>query len=477
MTTILTLFTIIGLLGAFDTLYHHEIKERLPWRPEVKSELKAHALRNVFYGIIFLSLGWMQWNGFFAWLFLAMLLTEIAVTFWDFALESKVRKVPAPEIIVHTLLGIVYGATLSFLIPEVLTWSESSSGFTFVEYGFFSVIMSVYALAVWVFALRDFSRAKEIDNFKQVYKMNLEDKNQKVLITGGSGFIGSKIAQTLINDGHEVTVLTRNFKASIEKFSKQITLMESLQGCEKPFDIIVNLAGEKINQRWTKQSKESILNSRIEITDEVVSFIKNAKTKPRLLLSSSGTGIYEASLTKEFTELSEVRKGTLTSDVCMAWEEKANEAKEYTRVVTLRTGLVLATDGGMLAEMLTAFDLCVGGKLGDGKQMMPWIDMHDLLGIVEKVMNDESIDGAVNATAPNPVSNMEFSQTLAKAMRRPMFLTTPTFMMYVLFGKEMVDELLLKGRIVLPQKIQEHGYEFRFQRLEKSTNNLFNKEK
>jgi NAD dependent epimerase/dehydratase family enzyme len=109
--------------------------------------------------------------------------------------------------------------------------------------------------------------------------------------------------------------------------------------------------------------------------------------------------------------------------------------------------------------------------------MMPWIDMHDLLGIVEKVINDESINGAVNATAPNPVNNLEFSKTLAKAMRRPLFLTTPTFLMYVLFGKEMVDELLLKGRSVLPMKIQEHGYAFRFSNLEASMNNLFNKEK
>jgi len=109
MTTILTFFTIIGLLGAFDTLYHHEFKERLSWRPQVKDELKAHVIRNVFYGVIFFSLAWVEWHGIFAWLFLSLLLIEIFVTFWDFALESKVRNVPAPEIIVHTLLGIVYG--------------------------------------------------------------------------------------------------------------------------------------------------------------------------------------------------------------------------------------------------------------------------------------------------------------------------------------------------------------------------------
>lgn len=473
MTTILILFTIIGLLGAFDTLYHHEIKERRPWRPEVKDELKAHALRNVFYGVIFLSLGWMQWQGLLAWLFLAILLTEIFVTFWDFALENRVRNVPAPEIIVHTLLGIVYGATLSFLIPEVMSWSENETAFVGVEYGLFSWVMMMYALAVWIFALHDFSRAKEINNFRQEYSISLAQKKQKVLITGGSGFIGSKVTQALIDDGHDVTLLTRNFTKSSQKFTKQIRLIESLEGCEEHFDIIVNLAGEKINQRWTKESKEAILESRVKVTDEVIQFIKRSATKPKVVLSSSGTGIYKNSQDEKFTELSEIDKGTLTADVCREWEAKINEVENETRVVILRTGLVLATDGGVLSEMLPAFDLGVGGRLADGQQMMPWIDIHDMIGIIEKAMNDENLRGVVNATSPNPVNNLAFSKSLAKALRRPLLLSTPIGLMYLLFGKEMVDELLLKGRAVMPEKIQEHGYVFKFPYLEDSMNKLF----
>jgi len=478
MTTVLILFTIIGLMGAFDTLYHHEFKERLPWRPQVKAELQAHALRNVFYFTIFLSLAWVEWHGFFAWVFLAILVAEIFVTFSDFALESKVRTVPAPEIIVHTALGIVYGAVLAYLIPEVLKWKDLETGFTFVNYGFFSFIMTVYALAVLTFAFRDYFRSMEIENFIQHYGMSLKEKKQKVLLTGGSGFIGSKVAQALIDDGHEVSILTRNFKTTVEKFSKKVRLLNALDDDETNYDVVINLAGSPINQRWTEQSKERIVQSRLEISQQVVNYIQRIDKKPKLLISASGTGIYKASEEKEFTESSTLAEGGFTAEVCKSWEAKAKEAEAFgVRVVTLRTGLVLATDGGVLAEMLTAFDLLLGGKLGSGKQMMPWIDMQDMLGVIEHIINTKELNGAVNATAPRPVNNLEFSKTLAKAMRRPMFLTTPTFMLELFYGKEMVKELLLEGRSVLPTKVQASGYEFKFETLEQSMNNLFKKEK
>ena len=140
MTTVLILFTIIGLLGAFDTLYHHEIKERLPWRPEVKDELNIHALRNIFYFMLFISLAWVEWHGILAWVFLAILIVEVFVTFTDFALEGKVRDVPSPEIIVHALLGIVYGGALAYLVPEILAWTKEDTAFTLVNHGVFSWI-------------------------------------------------------------------------------------------------------------------------------------------------------------------------------------------------------------------------------------------------------------------------------------------------------------------------------------------------
>ena len=476
MTTVLILFTIIGLLGAFDTLYHHEFKERLPWRPEVKDELVVHATRNFFYFVLFLSLAWIEWHGVLAWLFLAMLVTEIFVTFWDFALEGKVRDVPAPEIIVHALLGIVYGATLAFLVPIVFIWSEQNSGFSFVEHGIFSPIMTAYALSVLVFAFRDYFRSQEVENFKQIYVMNLEEKEQNILVTGGSGFIGSKVSQALIDDGHRVTVLTRDFNKTIKKFSKQVTLVERLDEVNQDFDVILNFAGESINQKWTEASKKAILQSRVEVTNSVLDYIKRIEKKPRLLISSSGTGIYPTSETEVFTELSDLETKGFLAKVCQQWESIAKEAENYgVRVVPLRTGLVLGIDGGVLAEMLTPFDLCLGGKLGDGKQIMPWIDMHDMLGIVEKVINDENIKEAVNATAPKSVSNEVFSKALAKGLHRPAFLTTQPFMLNALFGKEMTADILLSGRAVLPLKIEEAGYVFKFKTIESSMNNLFNK--
>ncbi|CAA6804121.1 MAG: Cell division inhibitor [uncultured Sulfurovum sp.] len=478
MITALILFTIIGFLGAFDTLYHHEFKERLPWRPEVQDELKIHALRNVFYFIIFISLAWIEWHGILAWVFLAILLAEVFVTFTDFALEGKVRDVPSPEIIIHALLGIVYGAALAYLIPEVLGWTNAVSGFNLVNHGLLSWVMTAYALAVLVFAFRDHFRSLEVDNFKQTYAISLKEKKQQVLITGGSGFIGSKVAQALIEDGHEVSILTRSFKTTAQKFSKQLTLLESLDEVENAYEIILNLAGSPINQRWNKENREKIVKSRLTITQEVVKYIQRIDKKPKLLISSSGTGIYEESLTEEFNELSALSSSSFTAEVCKAWEAEAQKAEKYgVRVVPLRTGLVLATDGGVLSQMLPAFDLCLGGKLGSGKQMMPWIDMQDMLGVIEHIINNNELEGVVNATAPMPVNNLVFSKSLAKAMRRPILLPTPVFMLNLLYGKEMVQELLLEGRSVYPVKVQERGYEFKFKTLEASMNNLFKGEK
>ena len=272
--------------------------------------------------------------------------------------------------------------------------------------------------------------------------------------------------------------MTRNFKTTAGKFSKQVRFLETLEGVSTKYDVILNLAGSPINQRWSKENKEEIVKSRLSITQEIVKYIKGVDIKPKLLISSSGTGIYESSLTKEFNELSLLSSSSFTAEVCTSWETEAQKSEEYgVRVVPLRTGLVLGIDGGVLAQMLPSFDLCLGGKLGTGKQMMPWIDKQDMLGIIEHIINNKELKGAVNATAPKPVNNLEFSQTLAKALRRAILLPTPLFMLNLLYGKEMVQELLLEGRSVLPTKIQEHGYQFKFETLEQSMNNLFKKEK
>lgn len=480
---LLIAFTIQGLLGAFDTIYHHELTERLPWRQTAAKELKLHGVRNFIYSIIFLSLAWITWNGIFTYFFVAMFLIELLITLIDFVEEDKTRKLPATERITHTILALNYGIILALLVPILVEWSRQPSGFVKVDFGFLSWIMTLYAAGVFIWSIRDLLRgvslAKEPSQSTVKFPA-LHQPNQNILIAGGTGFIGKPFSQALINQGHNVTILTRNMEKAGSLFHGKVSLVNSLDALQnnERFDIIINLAGETMGQRWTAKSKPEMLASRINMTRQLINLMGRLQTKPSLFINSSAIGIYGTDDSTIFTENTPSMYdaiGAFPREICEQWEAEAQKAKQLgVRTCLLRTGIVLESDGGALAKMLFPFEFGLGGPIGNGKQWFSWIHRDDMIRLIIHLINNTTLSGAINVTAPEPVTNKSFSKALGRAMKRPAILPLPAFQVKLLFG-EMGSAILLAGQKVLPERALESGFHFNYPTIDTALERIFAK--
>jgi len=290
----------------------------------------------------------------------------------------------------------------------------------------------------------------------------------RILVTGGTGFIGERLCYRLAGQGHKLSVLTRNSSRArrllgqfdIETFS---TLDEW-----KPdigFDAIINLAGEPIMaKRWTEERKRILWESRVTLTEKLVERIAAAEHKPSVLISGSAVGIYGNQGDELLDEASQTRD-EFGHRLCKAWEDAAIQAAKCgTRVCLLRTGLVVGKHGGFLERMLLPFKLCLGGKIGDGRQWMSWIHIDDHIALTEHLLTSRELKGPFNATAPNPVTNAEFTRTLANCLHRPALIPIPAWLLKLLMGE--MAELLLGSQRVLPRKAQVSGFKFSFETLD-----------
>lgn len=286
----------------------------------------------------------------------------------------------------------------------------------------------------------------------------------KILITGGTGFIGSALSDYFSKQGSEIYILTRSLHGRGQT-NPQIKLITGLDYQEE-YDVIINLAGEPLNKkRWNAAVKKNIYASRIKTTAKLLDYIKNCTVKPQLLISGSAIGFYGNSADNTFTEDSPPADNDFTHTLCNDWEQTALQAKQYgVRVCLLRTGIVLGKNGGVLKQMVLPFKLGLGAKLGDGRQWMSWIHIKDMVAAVDFLITNIQLSGPFNFTSPGAVTNQEFTRQLAKALHRPTFLTLPGFMVGIMFG-EMGKTLLLGGQRVVPDKLLAAGYQFKFPQL------------
>lgn len=294
--------------------------------------------------------------------------------------------------------------------------------------------------------------------------INLNKKQQKFLITGGTGFIGSKLVEEILKDGHFVEVLTRKNLISDQKKLKYIQNLNN----NFDYDIVINLCGEPISVRWSKKTKEKIYNSRINLTNELVNLIKNSNNPPKLFISGSAIGYYGTSDQLIFDEDSNPTTQNLFSQkICFNWEESARKVTDKTRVAIIRTGVVVGKNGGIIKKMLLPFKLGLGGKIGLANQYLSWIALEDEIAAINHIINNESLSGAINLTAPSVTTNKIFSKTLAKILNRPCFFDMPEFIVKILFG-QMGEELLLNGQNVYPKKLLQSGYQFKIKSLDEA---------
>jgi uncharacterized protein len=286
---------------------------------------------------------------------------------------------------------------------------------------------------------------------------------KKYLITGGSGFIGSKLIEKLSGEKNQITVLTRNKNF---KSSGLIKYIRDLDDQKFDYDIVINLQGEPISQRWSKAKKQEIVASRIGITEKIVAKINSSETPPSLFISGSAIGFYGTSADEIFVENSKPTSQNLFSqNLCKNWEAAAMRAK--TRVVLIRTSVVIGKNGGIMKKMLMPFKLGLGGKIGNGKQQLSWIHLDDAVNAILFLIENQKIEGAVNLSSPNFVTNLEFSKSLARALNRPCLFTIPALSMKLLYG-EMADELLLNGQKTYPQILLEAGFKFEHKNLDQA---------
>ena len=286
---------------------------------------------------------------------------------------------------------------------------------------------------------------------------------KKILITGGTGFIGKALIASLLAEGYEVTVLSRDIN-SVESICgvgiKAINSLEALKS-EDTYPIVINLAGAPIfDARWSDARKQIIRDSRINLTQLLVSGLAKMSTKPELLISGSAIGYYGDHGDTILTEYSGVKED-FSQQLCADWENEAKKAEQFgIRVCLIRTGLVLGDRGGLLQRMLFPFKLCLGGRLGSGQQWMSWIHREDWIAIALKMIVDTTMTGAYNATAPNPVTNSQFTKALADALNRPALLPVPAWLLKKLLGE--MSELVLGSQRVFPERLLAAGFKFKY---------------
>jgi uncharacterized protein len=294
----------------------------------------------------------------------------------------------------------------------------------------------------------------------------------RLVVTGATGFIGTPLCARLLERGHTLTLFTRGSPRDPGGATKRWVhwtpgALREWETTLNGADGVINLAGEPIAaKKWTHLQRHRIETSRVDGTNSLVQAIAKAAVRPKFLISASAVGYYGPRGDETVTE--ETPPGNdFLSFVCREWEEEARKAEELgLRVVRLRTGIVLGSGGGALAKMVEPFKFFVGGPLGSGQQWMSWIQLEDHVRLILELIENTHMSGAVNATAPNPVRNKEFCQTLAKVLHRPCWAPVPGFALKLVLG-DMAD-MLLTGQKVIPAAPQKFGFRFRYPTLEEA---------
>ena len=453
-------------LGTFDMLFHHELTERLAWRRSQRQELFLHGMRNFFYAVLFAGLGLVEVHGALAWVAVAILVLELLITLKDFVEEDRSRKLPASERVAHTLLALNYGAILAYLLPTLVVWSDQPTGLVGADRGLWTYFMLMSAAGVSVFAVRDLAAARRLGRMPARPAATLISDalpKQSILIAGGTGFIGSRLANALVAGGHRVTVLTRRFDnaAGLEAPVRIVTDLAQIAN-DEPIDAIVNLAGEPIaGWLWTARRRRTLLRSRLRTTRKLVALAARLDRRPACFVSGSAIGIYGANADAVADEQTRIGDdGSFAYRLCAAWEAEALKMERLgIRTVLLRTGIVLDTEGGSLGQMLVPFEFGAGGPFGDGGHWMSWITRDDLVRLIGHCLGEPALRGAVNGVAPNPVRNREFAAGLGRVLHRPAVIPVPAFVLETALG-DLAREIFLGSQNLRPTKALESGFRF-----------------
>lgn len=519
--TALALMAAQGCLGAFDTLYHHELTEALAQRPGARRELWIHAARALIYGVLFIGLSAWAWHGAWAVVLMLLFIVEIVLTLRDFVIEDRSRLLPATERVTHTVLAINGGAFITLLALAALDWQARPTALAWQPQGLLSVFLMLCGIGVAASGVRDALAARALGRraAQEAARapLRFDATPRRVLVTGGTGFIGQELVQALLADGHDVTVLTRDPRRAAWNFAGRVRCLDNLAAlpASAPVDVIINLAGARIlGPRWTPRRQAELRESRLGITRQLVDWIARAERKPALLLSASAIGYYGIQAQGDTRVLDEAAEpqAIFMSTLCQEWEAAARAAEvNGVRVVSTRFGLVLGHQGALPAMLLPVW-MGLGGRMGSGRQWLSWIHVRDLLRALAHVWQQEwpaasplqsparahespsilatatemesvssparfptgnahpPVAPAYNFTAPEALSQHDFSRTAAAVLHRPCVLPTPGKPLRCLLGEQ--ADLLLEGQRVAPAALLASGFRFEFPTLRAALTDL-----
>lgn len=303
-----------------------------------------------------------------------------------------------------------------------------------------------------------------------------EGSTLRIALAGGTGFVGTALTNHLTNNGHELFILTRH--PEYYENDRHISYIKWLEEGSRPenhlqdIDAVINLAGESINSgRWTAKRKQSILDSRIRSTRTILDLMLRLDKRPNVLINASAIGFYGVSEVATFTEKEEQSGADFLAQTTASWEREALKAKEFNiRTAMMRFGVILGTDDGALPRMVLPYRFGIGGKIGSGRQWLSWVHIEDVVRSIAFTLLNEKMEGPVNVTAPNPKQMDTFGKTIGNTLHKPHWLPVPGFAMKVMLGD--MSMLVLKGQKVLPEKLLEHGFTFRYPELEDALGNL-----
>lgn len=287
--------------------------------------------------------------------------------------------------------------------------------------------------------------------------------DNRILITGGTGFIGQPLCQQLISRGYSLTVFSRQSTESVQALCGRVEVVGDLELLRNHpgFDSVINLAGEGIaDKRWSDSRKQELRDSRILLTNVLVNVIRSWESLPQVLVSGSAVGYYGDQGCKRVTEQTEPH-GEFTHRMCNDWESEALSLEaDGVRVCLSRTGIVTGSGGGFLQRMLLPFRLGLGGRLGDGEQFMPWIHRDDVVSALMWMIESDSAQGPYNVVSPNPVTNRQFTKCLASTLGRPAIFPVPTPILRLALGE--MSRLLLTGQMAIPERLLAEGFQFQY---------------
>lgn len=463
LPTALWLLFVQGLLGGFDTLYHHEITVALPRQRSARLELMIHAVRSMLYGLVFLGVADFEFHGDWVWPIISVVALEIGLTLWDFVVEDNSRKLPASERITHTILAINAGSLFALYGWQLYEWHSQPTELVWRVHGWLSWALTALGFGVLLSGIRDLLAARALSHVCAEAPFTRGGHPLAILVTGATGFIGKALVRQLLRAGHSVTVLTRDPLRAVFQFEGKV---RAFRGCEElhpasVIDVVVHLAGAPvIGWPWTSKRQQVLRDSRLRIAKSLLEWIDRASHRPSVWIQASAIGFYGPRAPKEvLTEASSPGTGFM-AELCQAIELQSSQAIAMgLRVVNLRFGLVLGT-GGALPALALPFRFGFGGRMGSGSQVWSWIHLKDLLRAIDLAIHDGTLTGPVDVTAPSPLPEAKFAQLLGQTLRRPVWFHVPQRLLRLLLG-EMAD-VFVAGQRVMPEKLIERGFQFEF---------------